>query len=46
MGALAFWKAVVQDQSRLIARFRDLKQEVPPELADRVEAVTDPEESE
>jgi len=35
----------VLDIGRLVARFRDLKQAVPPESAERVEAVTDPEEA-
>lgn len=36
----------ILDIGRLVARFRDLKQHVPAELAERVEAVTDPEETE
>ena len=36
----------ILDIGRLVARFRDLRQEVPPELAVRVDAVTDPEETE
>ena len=36
----------ILDIGRLVARFRDLKREVPPELAERVDAVTDPEDAE
>ncbi|MEP6871895.1 MAG: hypothetical protein ABI939_08610 [Anaerolineaceae bacterium] len=36
----------ILDIGRLVARFVDLRQEVPPELAQRLDAVTNPEETE
>lgn len=36
----------ILDIGRLVARFRHLRQAVPPELAERVDAVTDPEDTE